>query len=556
MDNGFASLIGRARWLVRSVDRHRWPALTVSAVIALTAALGLQLYHDRFEASARVYVDTETVLKPLMSGMTFQPDIEQQVSMLARTLVSRTNVERLIEDPALHFVPKGVAARERLITRLMKDIKVVPSGSGNLYDISYRGASPEDARLLVDATVNLFVRSGVGLKRADSEGAEQFIDEQIRSYEEKLTEAENRLKEFKIRNFGLTGVSDQDYFARVSKLTDQDARLRIELAAEQQARDSFRRQLKASDLGWGSGVEESRREVLDTLRLRYRAQRDKLDELMRQYTEAHPDVISARRAVDSLQAELRAVGDDLASIPPEQQVRAASPSSPVYQRLRISLAESEAKIASLRSELAANERLRQEATADAGRVPKVEAELAQMNRDYDIIRKNYDVMVARRESALLGMKLDESSRLAEFRVIDPPRVEASPVLPSRLHLALLACVLSLSAGVATAAAIDAARPTFDDRQALADFTGRPVIGAVTSYSTLGADRRSMAAPSAMAAACAGLLLLGWLAWIAMVSHATTTSSSPTRLAVAVPEPGTTPPPQTLEGAVTSDAGQD
>jgi hypothetical protein len=150
----------------------------------------------------------------------------------------------------------------------------------------------------------------------------------------------------------------------------------------------------------------------------------------------------------------------------------------------------------------------------------VEAELAQLNRDYDIIRKNYEVMVARRESASLGVKLDESSQLAEFRVVEPPRVSSTPVFPSRLHLALMSLALALAAGVASALALEILRPTYDDAASLLAASGRPVIGTVSLVVTPRAQAQLRSSSVRFAAAAATLLMAqaAWVAWIAAHSR--------------------------------------
>ena len=102
------SLLDTATRLWRAARKHRWLALGVAALALFFCALVIRVVPDRYKASAQVYVDTDTVLDPLMAGLTFQPDIDQQLQMLARTLVSRANVERLVQLPALHFkTPTG-----------------------------------------------------------------------------------------------------------------------------------------------------------------------------------------------------------------------------------------------------------------------------------------------------------------------------------------------------------------------------------------------------------------------------------------------------------------
>jgi polysaccharide chain length determinant protein (PEP-CTERM system associated) len=238
-----------------------------------------------------------------------------------------------------------------------------------------------------------------------------------------------------------------------------------------------------------------------------------LDDLLRRYTDQHPDVIAVRRSIALLEQQRRE----------ERAARAAgkvpaAATSPVYQKIRISLAETEAQVASLRAQLSAQQQRLAEVRAQASQVPEVEAEYAQLNRDYDIIRKNYDQLVARRESASLGVKIDETEPLADFRVVEPPRVSRFPVFPSHLHLAALSLLLTLAAAVGAVLVAETLRPTLDDTAALQQLIGsRKVIGAVSVSRNAAAVQQERAEFLRFAASSAVLAigLLAWLAWIAV-----------------------------------------
>ena len=520
MANVVETFADRLRYARDVTSRRRWLALGTAAAAAVVSMTAVSFFHNRYQATAKVYVDTQTVLKPLMESLAFQPDIEQQVSMLARTLISRPNVEKLVAMPSLQLEAPDSASHERLVSKLMSDIKIVPAGAGNLYDISYRGSSPDRARHLVEATVNLFVNSGAGAKKRDSQEAGRFIDAQIQAYESKLVESENRLKDFKVRNFGISGVSNQDYFTRVSALTEEVSKLRVDLSAAEQSSESYRRGLASenpqlppelagvatpgSDAGLEGRLEEQKRN---------------LDDLLRRFTENHPDVVNARRNIAQLEAEVqkkRAEDHEAA----KSGLSGSAATSPVYQKLRMALAESDAQVASLRSQVNAKQALLDDARAAAGRQPQAEAELVQLNRDYDIIRKNYDLMVARRESAALGVKLDESSQLAEFRIVEPPREAAMPVFPSQWQLGLIALLLSLAAGVGAAIAADLAKPSLDSIEALRRLSGRPVLGSVSLCMTQASTEARRADLRRFSLAfCVLVLAQGtWLAWAILRSH--------------------------------------
>lgn len=511
-----------ADWIrsaLRIAAKRRWFALSVAALVAVACGVAVSLVPNRYEARAQVYVDTQTVLKPLMEGLAFQPDVDTQVRMLARTLVSRSNVERLIKMPGLDLDVVDEAARQKLVTQLTEKIKIgpAPAATGNLYDIVYRGESPESARRLVEATVQMFVDASSGEKRRDAADAGRFLEDQIRSYEAKLVEAEDRLKNFKVTNFSVTGVSSQDYYARVSALSDSVARLRIELSAAEQARDAFRRELANEDPNLPAEISPPPSGPLPESVARLEAQRRQLDELNRRYTDAHPDVMNARRVVGELEAEEKARKEAEARALAKLGKPAKAPTSPVYQKLRVSLAEAEAQVAGLRSQLATHQIQLDQIRASASQRPQVEAELAQLNRDYEVMRKNYESLVARRESASIGAKLGEASGYADFRVVEPARVSDRAAFPSRLHLGLLSIAVTIAAGVAAALLVENLRPAVDEISILAALSGRPVLGSVSLVTTPVGLRAGQRADMRFWAAC-GLLLFAqsiWVAWVAL-----------------------------------------
>lgn len=478
MDSPLPNIVAtfRAAW------RHRWLGMVVAWVIAAIGVVGIVFLKERFEATASVYVDTQSVLKPLMTGLAFQPDFDQQVRMLARTLISRPNVEKLVRTPELRFEADDSKELVSTIDKLLETIKITPSGAGgNLYIISYRDTDPQRARRLVERLVAMFVESGLGEKQRDSRGAAEFIDEQIRTYEAKLSEAESRLKDFKLRNFGLTGTSNQDYFSRISALTEAVGKLRGDLRAAEQSRDALKRELSSENpqLPLDAPSATGTAVVPDPEVVRLEGLRRQLDELLRRYTDEHPDVIATRRAISMLEAQRRLELQERAKVSAGDRHAAAT--NPVFQRIRIAAAEAEANVASLRSQLAEQQGRLDQIRATAGRVPQVEAELAQLNRDYEVIRQKYEQLVTRRESASLGQKLDQSAQVADFRLVEPPRVSPKPVPPSRVHLAALTILLSIVGGAGAAYSVAAARPTVDSLKVLLAVSGRPVLGGASMF---------------------------------------------------------------------------
>jgi polysaccharide chain length determinant protein (PEP-CTERM system associated) len=515
----------RVQRLRQLVSIHRGQVVLIAWLAWLAGAVMLMLVPQRHEASASIFVNTQTVLKPMMVGLTYQPDIDLQVRMLARTLISRPNVGRLVELPDLAPLFAG-QDKEGVVNRLMERIRIAAGDRGNLYTISYREPDAERARRVVAGLVSIFVGSGTDDKRRDTAEAGRFIDEQILATETKLVEAETRLKDFKVRHFGLSGVNDKDHFARLSSLSDEVGRIRTQLQAAERSRDTLKRELAAEDPhmpadtmpGTGMSGVAARQQLPSGERMaRIEALRRQLDELRRRYTELAPDVAAVRQLLEQAEAEQAGVPppsltDSRAGRAPGAAATAGSaPTSPIYQKLRVSVAEAEAQVASLQAQLVAQQQRLAEARAVAGQMPHTEAELAQLNRDYDVVRKNYEQLVARRESAALGLRLDESAPLADFRVIEPPRVTPRPVFPARLHLGLALVVAVVFTAVLSAGIRQAVSPRVIDRRDLASMApGRPLLGCVPDAA--GPARPAM--PWLLALVSLVMLQLIWLSWLA------------------------------------------
>ena len=137
--------------------------------------------------------------------------------------------------------------------------------------------------------------------------------------------------------------------------------------------------------------------------------------------------------------------------------------------------------------------------------PQLESEAAQLNRDYAITKKGYEDLVSRRQSAVMSGDLDVASGVAEFRLIDPPRVNPKPVSPNRLLLLPLVLLAALGLGLFFSFAASQMRPTFSNAEDLRLQTGLPLLGVVTMLTTNDDRRRDRMSLFRFVAASGGLV---------------------------------------------------
>ncbi|RPH46470.1 MAG: chain length-determining protein [Burkholderiales bacterium] len=507
--------------LLPGLWRYRWQGLAATVATGVVGAAIVTLMPNRYEASARVYVDTQSILKPLMQGLAVQPNLDQQVQMMARTLINRPNVERVVRMADLDLRAKSPQERERIVDMLVKEIQVKPAGGQNLYSISYKGDTTDSAQKVVQSLLSIFVESNLGDKRRDAEQAKRFIDEQLAIYEKKLLEAEAALKEFKVRNIAVMPNLAQDYVARSGDLQKEGDSARLEMRQLENSREALRRQLAEEQPSFvGSDGTSGGVRVPTETEQRLEAARKRLDDLVVRYTDVHPDVVHARTTVAELQGQRDVERKREAET--GQRANGASVLIPnkVYQDLKVALADVESKLASARARVAESERRLVVAREAAQTVPKVEAEYLQLTRDYEVNKKSYEQLLTRRESAQISGSMDASGA-SELRVVDPPRVSPMPSSPNKPILLVAVLLVSLAAGLATAVLRAQATAAFFDVRSLRTRLGAPVLGAVSMVLDGEAMKRRRDDVIAFSASVGAytLLLVGLAAWLMIRSLA-------------------------------------
>jgi polysaccharide chain length determinant protein (PEP-CTERM system associated) len=457
---------------VRGIWQYRWQALAVSWMVALGGWIKVYSLPDDYQTTARIFVDTQSILKPLLAGMTSVPNIEQQVSIMSRTLLSRPNVERVMRMVDLDINAISAREREAQVDELMAKIRISGTNSYDIYTITYHNKNPKLVRDVVQSLLTIFVEGSFSGKKSDSQKAVQFIDEQIRSYEEKLVAAENLLKDFKLKNSSLLPRQGIDYSGQMSIAADVLNAAKLELEEAQQVRKAIKAQIDgdAPILDVDSSAASIQNPEIDG---RISAVNKSLDMLRLQYTELHPDIVAAKRLVAQL--EQRKIDDSKLRQPDSDPGKHYSP---MLQQLKVAETEADAKLAAIRVRVAEYSARSARLQAQTEAVPEVESQLAQLNRDYQVNKDNYEKLVSRREAAKLSGELSSTTEMMTFKIIDPPTVPLTPVGPKRAFMYSAVLLAALLAGPAAALLISQVRPTFASPAALRLATGLNVLGTV------------------------------------------------------------------------------
>jgi polysaccharide chain length determinant protein (PEP-CTERM system associated) len=459
--------------------RRRWIVLLGAWAVAVPGWLVVASMPSIYQSSSRIYVDTSSVLQPLLRGIAVQSDLQTQVVLMTQTLLSRPNLEAVARKTDYDLSATTDAEMEALLSSIQSRTRIL-SNKQDVFSISFDDTDPQRARDVVEALLTIFVESNLGQSRKDLDTAEEFIDRQIAEYEARLEEAENKLSRFKQDHIDIALGGDGGYLGHANAAAMRMKQLEQDLSVAIAQRNLLRQELASipailpaalTNIGPPDDTESRIVELEAELRT-----------LLSQYTEKHPDVVTAKRKLDALlakQEETRLALEKAGPADPGVGAVTYGESNPVYDQVKLRLIEMETQIEDLRQRAAAAGAQAEALASKAEEVPRVEAELQKLNRDYNIVKSHHDELLARRESARMSRNRDNLGQEVQYRMIDPPIVANEPIGPNRPLFLNLVAAVAISSGLGLAIVLTILDASFSTLADLRRYTEIPVLGAVS-----------------------------------------------------------------------------
>jgi uncharacterized protein involved in exopolysaccharide biosynthesis len=399
----------------RAAWRRRWTGLFIAWLICGAGWVGVYLVPNEFESSARLYVDADANLTSPLHGLAADSAPISRLEMLQRTLLSRPNLEKLILNTDLAVGAADPSDREHLLQSLVQSIQVKPQTS-DLFTITYRDASPKLAHDVVQALLSTFVESATGTNRADMENAKRFLEHQIASDEQQLRAAEQRRADFRTKYPDILSYTSATEAARNS-VRDIDGRLQDAVIT----RDALRKEPANAPAMPANGA-----------------------------TGKADGAVTGKRAV----------------------------SNPVFDQLKVRLVEADAAVATLQRQRAAAAELLDQLEKVQREQPGLVAEYQNMDRDYSVLRNNYEQLLNRLQSANPVQAADTQADKVKLRIVDPPETPRLPVAPNRLLLVSGVLVAGIGGGIACTILLGQRDRSFSTVDQLRDL-GLPVLGGIS-----------------------------------------------------------------------------
>jgi len=483
--------------LLHGIWNRRWVALAVAWGVAMLGWLGVALIPNSYQSKARVYVNTQSLLEDRM-GIT-QVQSQQDLDRLRSTLASAENLEKVVRGTDLSQSvsgPRDIAAK---ITTLRENISVMAQADPSMIDISAisadsslsDGANARIAQQVVQKLIDIFQEENLSGDRRETKQSLAFLDQQIAGRAKQLEAADQRRIEFAQRYAGLlpgAGSISQRMDAARMEINTIDS----QLVQAQSALSAMNGQLAGTPQTLpGVGASGGPSALAQ-------AQANLASMKARGWTNSHPDVIAAQREVEAL----RKSGGGSAG--------GGGTPNPAYLSIKSMQAERAATVQALQARKA---QLQADLNAMMSRQvdePGIASEQEKLDRDYEVLKTQYDKLLADREEIRLRGEVKTETGAVQFRVIQPPSTPTAPTAPNRPLLLLGVLVLAIAAGIGVAFALGQLKGSFSTAARLERAIGLPVAGSISqvrSAAQQAVEKQRMKWFAAASGGLAGVCLL-------------------------------------------------
>ncbi|WP_373498970.1 XrtA system polysaccharide chain length determinant [Desulfococcus sp.] len=444
-------------YYVGIVLKYRW-FIIVPFCVAVMAGMVLSIVMPKvYTANTLILVQSQRVpeeyVQPLVSG-----EIESRINTISQQILSRTNLEKIIEQFKLFNEPKQAsmymedkieALRKRISVEILGD-KKRPNAT-DAFSITFKGNDPEKVMNITNTLAESFIEENLKTREEEALGTNEFLEDQLLGMRTQLGDLEKKVEAFRTQNMG--GLPEQlDSNLRVLD------RLQAELTGKNESIRDARNRLVALDTqvaeanvihqaiaGYGAG--ESSPAVAADPYTNLQNMQQKLAELSARYTKEHPEIIR-------LESKIRKLEKELESNPPDAGGSVTTrPIHPdLLQRqslLKQQRQETQFEIESLKNELTSlvKEINRYQRLVDD--TPKKEHELSALKRDYENIKMTYNSLLDRKMQAQISVNLEKNKKGEQFRIIDRAKYPNKPSEPDmkKLFAMTIAGGLGIGGGI-------------------------------------------------------------------------------------------------------------
>ena len=467
--------------ILQIVRRKIWFLIVPFALVAAATAVVSRALPDMYRSETLILVVPQRVPENYVKP-TVTTRIEDRLQSISQQILSRTRLERIIQDFNLYQQERKTDVMEDVVDKMRKDISV-DVVKGDAFRVSYVGRDPRTVMKVTDRLSSLFIEENLRDREVLAEGTDQFLEAQLEDARRRLSDQEKRLEEYRKQYSGQLPSQTDANLQVIQATSTQLQQINESLNRDRDQRLLVERQL--SDLAAAVPVVTPAATDADasggTAAQQLAVAQAALSQLELKLKPEHPDIKRLKRTIADLQK--RADQEALqAPLSPEAAPRKATPleiaRAGKMNDLRAALEQLDRQIAYKQAE---DKRLRATIASYQQRVeaaPTRESEMAALTRDYATLQNSYQTLLAKKEDSKIAANLERRQIGEQFKLLDPARLPEKPYSPPRQLLDVVGLFGGIAVGAALIALIEYRDRSFRTEDEVGALLGVSVLAVV------------------------------------------------------------------------------
>lgn len=430
--------VGAVKQSLEALKKHRHGVFLSSLLLAVCGIVGISLMPNVYRATTTILVDPQKIPERYVSS-TVTSDPNERLSTLTQQVLSASRLQEIIDKDNLYPEMRGKKSREEILDYMRAkttiELKQAPEQGLSSFSIAYEDKDRSNVAKITNQLAFGFIDWNLKARQQQALGTTQFLSTELEEAKKSLEEQEGQLEAFRMRHAGATPDQLNVNLQALSRL-QADVQSTTDAISRLDQERILLTQVKPTEVHDTSSLTDRGR----LLQEKHRLETERWN-LKRQFTDTYPDVVIATEQLKEINARLAAM--------PEP----SSDSSDSYDsdtRVRLALIDKEAQrrkqqLASLQQQIGSYQ-------GKVESVPALETQMAELTRNYEVSRQNYQSLLDKTFSASMSEDLERKQQAERFTVLDPAKTPEKPVKPKRLPFMAGAVLLAflIPAGITIA----------------------------------------------------------------------------------------------------------
>lgn len=444
--------------LVELLLRRKWWLILIFMTGTTIAVAISYLLPPLYRSSTLILVERQKVPEAYVKP-TVTSTIEDRLSTISQQIMSRRNLEKIIEESHLYQKEKATLSREEILDQMRKNIEVRVMGK-DAFTVAYMGSDPRTVMGVTNTLASLFIEENLKVREQQAEGTSEFLVSELAEAEKELEKQEKDLKEFKGK-----------YMGALPQQMDANLRTLDRLQLELQSINETLRNAEDRKIFYEKQLAEGNADTdPDQLQAKLARLKMELSRLQAEFKENYPDIILLKKQISETEMQLKQ-----GSVSSESSGQAPDIQS---QRLNAQLQMTNSEIKSLRERQKRTMAMIKEYEKRVEDTPANEQKLLSLTRDYEMSQKNYQSLLEKKLNAKISENLEKRQKGEQFRIVDPADLPEKPYKPDRLRIILFGIFLSGGAGIGSIFLVEQMNPSFKKPEDLSGVINLPVLAII------------------------------------------------------------------------------